>query len=164
MKKNEDFCLWCSQNCALELALHSSGLNQRKKRYRDEMSGLMEQDQQLLRQENERLQAELHSIKEDLVKSREKVMKVYFGEKNNCHISTLFPLLLSYILKMALPEWQLVATAPLVYLLNILFVCIVSFLFFPLLLVSIAVETNPDVLSVDFYPATKMGNGVLFSF
>lgn len=58
------------------MALHSSGLlNQSKKRYRDEMSRLMEQDQHLLRQENERLQAEVGNIKEDLMQSREKVIK-----------------------------------------------------------------------------------------
>lgn len=56
------------------MALHSSGLqSQSKKRYRDEMSRLMEQDQQLLSQENERLQAEMLSIKGDLMQSREKV-------------------------------------------------------------------------------------------
>uniref|UniRef100_A0A8C4IIL5 Ninein (GSK3B interacting protein) n=2 Tax=Dicentrarchus labrax TaxID=13489 RepID=A0A8C4IIL5_DICLA len=62
------------KNRVLEMALHSSGLqSQSKKRYRDEMSRLMEQDQQLLRQENERLQAEMRNIKADLVQSREKV-------------------------------------------------------------------------------------------
>lgn len=39
------------------------------------MSRLMEQDQHLLRQENERLQAEVGNIKEDLMQSREKVIK-----------------------------------------------------------------------------------------
>ncbi|XP_027130775.1 ninein isoform X1 [Larimichthys crocea] len=65
------------KNHVLEMALHSSGLqNQSKKRYRDEMSRLMEQDQQLLSQENERLQAEMLSIKGDLVQSREKVRQL----------------------------------------------------------------------------------------
>nr|XP_046269232.1 ninein isoform X3 [Scatophagus argus] len=65
------------KNHVLEMALHSSGLhNQSKKRYRDEMSRLTEQDQQLLRQENERLQAEVRNIKEDLVLSREKVRQL----------------------------------------------------------------------------------------
>ncbi|KAM9341421.1 uncharacterized protein nin [Symphorus nematophorus] len=65
------------KNHVLEMALHSSGLqNQSKKRYRDEMSRLMEQDQQLLRQENERLQAEVHNIKGDLIQSREKVRQL----------------------------------------------------------------------------------------
>lgn len=54
--------------------MHSSGLlSQSKKRYRDEMSRLMEQDQQLLRQENERLQAEVRRGREDLLQSREMV-------------------------------------------------------------------------------------------
>lgn len=69
-----NFCICSSQNHVLEMALHSSGLqNQSKKLYRGEMSRLMEKDQQLLRQENERLQAEVRSIKGDLVQSREKV-------------------------------------------------------------------------------------------
>lgn len=56
------------------MTLQSSGLQiQSKKLYRDEMSRLMEQEQQLLRQENERLQAEVHNIKGDMVHSREKV-------------------------------------------------------------------------------------------
>lgn len=56
------------------MALHSSGLqNQSKRLYRDEMSRLIEQEQQLLRQENERLRSEVHNIKGDLVQSREKV-------------------------------------------------------------------------------------------
>ncbi|XP_055361388.1 ninein isoform X2 [Betta splendens] len=62
------------KNRLLEMALHSSGLQSQSKRlYRDEMSRLMEQEQQLLRQENERLQSEVHSIKGDLLQSREKV-------------------------------------------------------------------------------------------
>ncbi|XP_018537234.1 LOW QUALITY PROTEIN: ninein [Lates calcarifer] len=65
------------KNHVLEMALHSSGLqNQSKKKYRDEMSRLMEQEQQLLRQENERLQAEMRNIKGDLVQSREKVRQL----------------------------------------------------------------------------------------
>uniref|UniRef100_A0A669ELY0 Ninein n=1 Tax=Oreochromis niloticus TaxID=8128 RepID=A0A669ELY0_ORENI len=64
------------KNRVLEIALHSSGLqNHSKKLYRDEMSRLMEQEQQLLRQENERLQAEVCSIKGDLLQSREKVSR-----------------------------------------------------------------------------------------
>lgn len=39
------------------------------------MSRLMEQDHQMLRQENERLQAEVRNVKDDLVQSREKVRK-----------------------------------------------------------------------------------------
>ncbi|XP_028251534.1 ninein isoform X2 [Parambassis ranga] len=65
------------KNHVLEMALHSSGLqNHSKKLYRDEMSRLREQEQQLLRQENERLQAEVHSINGDLVLSREKVLQL----------------------------------------------------------------------------------------
>lgn len=71
-----DLFLCSSQNHVLEMALHSSGLqHQSKKLYRDEMSRLMEQDQQLLRQENDRLQAEVLNIKGDLVQSREKVSR-----------------------------------------------------------------------------------------
>lgn len=67
------------QNHVLERALHSSGLlNQSKKRYRDELSRLMEQDQQLLRQENERLQTQVQNIHQDLLQSKEKVQD--FGE------------------------------------------------------------------------------------
>lgn len=63
-----DLFLPSSQNHVLEMALHSSGLqNQSKKLYRDEMSRLMEQEQQLLRQENERLQAEVRSVKGEKV-------------------------------------------------------------------------------------------------
>uniref|UniRef100_A0AAQ5YWX9 EF-hand domain-containing protein n=1 Tax=Amphiprion ocellaris TaxID=80972 RepID=A0AAQ5YWX9_AMPOC len=65
------------KNHILEMALHSSGLqNQSKKLYRDEMSRLKEQEQQLLRQENERLQAEVRTIKGDLVQAREKVRQL----------------------------------------------------------------------------------------
>ncbi|KAM4541039.1 uncharacterized protein nin [Fundulus diaphanus] len=62
------------KNHILEMTLHSSGLqSQSKKLYREELSWLMEQEQQLLRQENERLKAEVHSINSDLVQSREKI-------------------------------------------------------------------------------------------
>ncbi|XP_069016644.1 ninein-like [Embiotoca jacksoni] len=66
------------RNHVLEKALHSSGLqHQSKKLYRDEMSRLMEKEQQqLLQQENERLQAELRSITGSLVQSREKVRQL----------------------------------------------------------------------------------------
>ncbi|XP_030299470.1 ninein isoform X5 [Sparus aurata] len=65
------------RNHVLERALHSSGLQSKtKKRYRDEMSRLMEQDHQMLRQENERLQAEVRNVKDDLVQSREKVRQL----------------------------------------------------------------------------------------
>lgn len=62
------------QNRALEKALHSGSLtSQSKKRCRDEVSRLAEQDQQLLRQENERLQAEVLRGREDLLQCRETV-------------------------------------------------------------------------------------------
>ncbi|AWP16129.1 putative ninein [Scophthalmus maximus] len=65
------------KNHVLERALHSSGLqSQSKKLYRGDMSRLMDQEQQLLRQENERLQAEVRSLKGDLVQSGEKVRQL----------------------------------------------------------------------------------------
>ncbi|KAM4626063.1 uncharacterized protein nin isoform 1-T1 [Polymixia lowei] len=65
------------KNQVLEIALHSSGFqSQHKKLYREEMSLLLEQEQELLRQENERLQAEIHDTKEDLEHSREKVQQL----------------------------------------------------------------------------------------
>ncbi|XP_078133673.1 uncharacterized protein nin isoform X1 [Sander vitreus] len=65
------------KNHILEMALHSSGLqSQSKKLYRDKMSRLVDQEQQLLRQENERLQAAVRNIKGDLMQSREKVRQL----------------------------------------------------------------------------------------
>ncbi|XP_074517876.1 uncharacterized protein nin isoform X3 [Sebastes fasciatus] len=65
------------KNHVLEMALHSSGLqSQSKKLYRDKMSRLVDQGQQLLRQENDRLQAEVRNVKGDLVQSREKVRQL----------------------------------------------------------------------------------------
>ncbi|XP_044230188.1 ninein isoform X1 [Thunnus albacares] len=65
------------KNHILEMALHSSGLQSQSKRlYRDEVSLLKDQEQQVLRQENERLQAEVQHIKGDLVQSREKVRQL----------------------------------------------------------------------------------------
>ncbi|KAM6969178.1 uncharacterized protein nin isoform 2-T2 [Tautogolabrus adspersus] len=61
-----------NKNHVLELSLHSSGL-QNTKLYRDEVCRQMEQDQLLLRRENERLQAEVHDIRGDLLQSREKI-------------------------------------------------------------------------------------------
>ncbi|KAM3918454.1 ninein [Leptodactylus fuscus] len=61
----------------LEMAVHSSGLqNQQKKQYWDDLEHLMEQEQQLLRQENERLQREVQNTKTDLAQSREKVRQL----------------------------------------------------------------------------------------
>ncbi|XP_042356957.1 ninein isoform X1 [Plectropomus leopardus] len=65
------------KNHILEMAFHSSGVQSpSKKLYRDEMSRLVDQEQQLLRQENERLQAEVQNVKGDLVQSREKVRQL----------------------------------------------------------------------------------------
>ncbi|XP_031165690.1 ninein isoform X5 [Sander lucioperca] len=65
------------KNHILEMALHSSGLqSQSKKLYRDKMSRLVDQEQQLLRQENERLQAAVRNVKGDLMQSREKVRQL----------------------------------------------------------------------------------------
>ncbi|XP_041668670.1 ninein isoform X2 [Cheilinus undulatus] len=63
------------KNHILEVALQSSGL-QNTKLFRDEMSRLMEQDQLLLKQENERLQAEVHNVKGDLLQSKEKISEL----------------------------------------------------------------------------------------
>ncbi|XP_065803755.1 ninein isoform X5 [Labrus bergylta] len=60
------------KNHVLEMSLHSSSL-QNTKLYREEVCGLMEQDQLLLRRENERLQVEVHDIRGDLLQSREKI-------------------------------------------------------------------------------------------
>ncbi|KAK5618938.1 hypothetical protein CRENBAI_007695 [Crenichthys baileyi] len=67
------------KNHILEMAFHSSGVqSQSKKLYREEFSWLMEreQQQQLLKQENERLKAEVHSINSELVLSREKIRQL----------------------------------------------------------------------------------------
>lgn len=67
-----DLC--SSQNHILEKTLRSSGVHSpSKKLYRDEMSRLADQERQLLRQENDRLQAEVRNVKGDLVQSKEKV-------------------------------------------------------------------------------------------
>ncbi|XP_042181086.1 ninein-like isoform X1 [Oncorhynchus tshawytscha] len=55
------------KNQVLEMALHSSGYqSQQKKLYQDELARLVEQEQQQLRQENERLTMELHHTREKL--------------------------------------------------------------------------------------------------
>uniref|UniRef100_A0A3B5L2M4 Ninein (GSK3B interacting protein) n=1 Tax=Xiphophorus couchianus TaxID=32473 RepID=A0A3B5L2M4_9TELE len=62
------------KNQILEMALHSSGLqSQSRKLNREDISWVMEKEQQLLRQENEKLKAEVHNIGSDLLQSREKV-------------------------------------------------------------------------------------------
>ncbi|XP_061599314.1 ninein-like [Cololabis saira] len=65
------------KNQMLELALHSGGLqnqSQNKKLLREERSRLLEQT--LLRQENERLQAEVRGVRADLLQAREKVRQL----------------------------------------------------------------------------------------
>ncbi|KAF7664230.1 hypothetical protein LDENG_00184910 [Lucifuga dentata] len=65
------------KNHILEMTLHSSGFHSPcKNLYRDEMSRLLEQEQQLLRQENEKLQADVRNTKGELVQSREKVRQL----------------------------------------------------------------------------------------
>ncbi|XP_036397646.1 ninein [Megalops cyprinoides] len=65
------------KNQVLEMALHTSGYqNQHKKLYWDELARLVEQEQQLLRQENERLQREVQTTKGDLVHSRDKTRQL----------------------------------------------------------------------------------------
>ncbi|KAM9147454.1 ninein isoform 2-T2 [Pangshura tecta] len=65
------------KNRVLELAVHSSGLqNQQKKLHWDELEQLIKQEQQLLRQENERLQREVQNTKTDLTHSREKIRQL----------------------------------------------------------------------------------------
>ncbi|XP_064367891.1 ninein isoform X3 [Dromaius novaehollandiae] len=65
------------KNRVLELAVPSSGLqDQQKKLHWDELDQLAKQEQQLLRQENERLQREVQSTKTDLTHSREKIRQL----------------------------------------------------------------------------------------
>ncbi|KAM4690528.1 ninein [Rhinophrynus dorsalis] len=66
-----------AKNQVLEMAMNSSGLqNQQKKLYWDDLEKLMEQEQKLLRQENERLLKEVQCAKSDLAQSREKVRQL----------------------------------------------------------------------------------------
>ncbi|XP_073494610.1 ninein isoform X2 [Phyllobates terribilis] len=66
-----------SRKQVLEAAVQSSGFqNQQKKQYWDDLELLKEQEQQLLRQENERLQRDLQNTKSDLTQSREKVRQL----------------------------------------------------------------------------------------
>ncbi|XP_078515856.1 ninein isoform X5 [Lissotriton helveticus] len=65
------------KNQVLELAVHSSGLQtQQKKLYWDDLAHLMTEEQQLLRQENERLQKEVQNTKLELMQCREKVRQL----------------------------------------------------------------------------------------
>ncbi|XP_077123487.1 ninein isoform X2 [Ranitomeya variabilis] len=66
-----------SKKQVLEMAVQSSGFqNQQKKQYWDDLERLKEQEQQLLRQENERLQRDVQNTKSDLTQSREKVRQL----------------------------------------------------------------------------------------
>uniref|UniRef100_W5N1Z9 Ninein n=1 Tax=Lepisosteus oculatus TaxID=7918 RepID=W5N1Z9_LEPOC len=66
-----------NKNQFLELALHSSGYqSHQKKLYWEELSRLVDQEQQLLRQENERLQKEVQNTKGDLILSRDKTRQL----------------------------------------------------------------------------------------
>lgn len=65
------------KNQVLELAVQSSGLQtQQKKLYWDDLAHLMTEEQQLLRQENERLQKEVQNTKLELMQCREKVRQL----------------------------------------------------------------------------------------
>uniref|UniRef100_A0A670HMB4 Ninein n=1 Tax=Podarcis muralis TaxID=64176 RepID=A0A670HMB4_PODMU len=66
------------KNRALEAAVHSAGLQSQQKQlcWGDEVGLLAQQDQQLLRQDNERLQQELQSASSDLARSREKIRQL----------------------------------------------------------------------------------------
>ncbi|XP_041428990.1 ninein isoform X2 [Xenopus laevis] len=66
-----------AKNQVLEMTLQSSGLqSQQKKMYWDDLEKLMEQEQKLLRQENERLLKEVQNAKSDLAQCREKVRQL----------------------------------------------------------------------------------------
>ncbi|KAI4803635.1 hypothetical protein KUCAC02_025298, partial [Chaenocephalus aceratus] len=65
------------KNQVLEMALHSSGVQSRsRKLFREEMSRLLQQEQTLLKGENQRLQTELRSAKGELRGSRDKVCEL----------------------------------------------------------------------------------------
>ncbi|KAK1894314.1 Ninein [Dissostichus eleginoides] len=65
------------KNQVLEMALHSSGVQSRsRKLFREEMSRLLQQEQTLLKGENQRLQTELRSTKGELRSSRDKVCEL----------------------------------------------------------------------------------------
>ncbi|XP_074885556.1 ninein [Buteo buteo] len=65
------------KNRVLERAVPSSGLqDQHRQLHWDELDQLTQQEQQLLRQENERLQREVQSAKTDLAHSREKIRQL----------------------------------------------------------------------------------------
>uniref|UniRef100_A0A8B9FGN3 Ninein n=1 Tax=Amazona collaria TaxID=241587 RepID=A0A8B9FGN3_9PSIT len=65
------------KNRVLELAVPSSGLQEQQgQMHWDKLDQLTKQEQQLLRQENERLQREVQSAKTDLAHSREKIRQL----------------------------------------------------------------------------------------
>ncbi|XP_043930241.1 ninein [Protopterus annectens] len=65
------------KNKVLEMTINSPGFqNKQKGQYWDELSRLMQQEQQLLRQENDRLQKELRDTKGELTHTREKVRQL----------------------------------------------------------------------------------------
>ncbi|XP_039112039.1 ninein isoform X7 [Hyaena hyaena] len=65
------------KNWAPEIATHSSGFHNQKQRPSwDKMEHLMEQEQQLCRQENERLQTAVRNTKAELTHSRDKVRQL----------------------------------------------------------------------------------------
>ncbi|KAJ7988723.1 hypothetical protein DPEC_G00312180 [Dallia pectoralis] len=65
------------KNRVLEMTLHSSGFQSKhKKLYRDELARLVEQEQHILRQDNERLAQELHIAQGDLNHTREKARQL----------------------------------------------------------------------------------------
>ncbi|KAM6961327.1 ninein [Aplochiton taeniatus] len=64
-------------NQVVEISRRSSGFQSpQKKLYQTELARLVEQEQQILRQENERLQTEVQSTKGDLLHSREKIRQL----------------------------------------------------------------------------------------
>ncbi|XP_055087080.1 ninein isoform X2 [Periophthalmus magnuspinnatus] len=65
------------KNHVLERALHSTGLQSHSKRLlREELSRLMEQDQTLLKQENDKLQGDVQSVKTELRQARDKIRQM----------------------------------------------------------------------------------------
>uniref|UniRef100_A0A3B4BBX2 EF-hand domain-containing protein n=1 Tax=Periophthalmus magnuspinnatus TaxID=409849 RepID=A0A3B4BBX2_9GOBI len=76
-------------------ALHSTGLQSHSKRLlREELSRLMEQDQTLLKQENDKLQGDVQSVKTELRQARDKVrvVKLNLKQHKQSHSSMLLNL------------------------------------------------------------------------
>ncbi|KAL0969413.1 hypothetical protein UPYG_G00227100 [Umbra pygmaea] len=76
------------RNQVLEVELHSTGYHsQHKKRYREELARLMEEQQHQLRQENERLILELHNAQAQLEHSRDMTCQLeatILAQKQQC--------------------------------------------------------------------------------